>query len=157
MQMFTVSFFGHRRIERWPLADRLVWETVAGLLRDHDFVRFLVGRDGDFDQIVSSAVVRARRELRADNSCHVWVMPYVRADYRRDAAAYEAYYDEVELFEPERPVPPRAALVRRNRSMVDRSDLCVFFVETASGGAFQTMRYALRRHKALVNLADRPG
>ena len=44
----------------------------------------------------------------------------------------------------------------RNRQMVDRSDLVVFYVEHNSGGAYQTMRYAQERGKQIVNLAEQP-
>ena len=37
--------------------------------------------------------------------------------------------------------------------MVDRSDLVVFFVERETGGAYQTMRYAEKNGKTIINLA----
>ena len=40
-----------------------------------------------------------------------------------------------------------------NRSMVDRSDLVVCYVEHQSGGAFQTKAYAEKSGKAVINLA----
>ena len=38
--------------------------------------------------------------------------------------------------------------------MVDRSDFVVFFVERNSGGAYQTMKYAEKQGKEIINLAD---
>lgn len=40
-----------------------------------------------------------------------------------------------------------------NRSMVDRSDLVVCYVEHESGGAYQTMAYAGKSGKTVINLA----
>ena len=49
---------------------------------------------------------------------------------------------------------PKSAIQNRNRSMVDRSDLVVCYVDHQSGGAFQTMQYALKRGKKVINLAE---
>ena len=40
----------------------------------------------------------------------------------------------------------------RNREMVDRSDLVIFCVERSSGGAYQTMKYAVKQEKNIINL-----
>lgn len=38
--------------------------------------------------------------------------------------------------------------------MVDRSDLVVCCIEHNSGGAFQTVQYAKKKNKEIVNLSD---
>lgn len=43
---------------------------------------------------------------------------------------------------------------KRNREMVDRSDLVVFFVERQTGGAYQTLCYAEKCGKYNINLAN---
>ena len=53
--------------------------------------------------------------------------------------------------------PYRQARNRRNRQMVDRSDLVVFCVDHSSGGAYQTLRYAQRKKKETLNLAHFEG
>ena len=95
-------------------------------------MEFLVGRNGDFDQLVSSAIRRCKREIRDNNGAHVWVLPYVTADYRDNEDAYRAYYDEIEVF-GSGGSHYKAAFQARNRSMVDRSHLVVFFVERKRG------------------------
>ena len=42
----------------------------------------------------------------------------------------------------------------RNRAMVDRSDLIVFCIQHASGGAWQTMKYAKKQGSPCINLND---
>ena len=49
---------------------------------------------------------------------------------------------------------PKAAMQLRNREMVDRSDLVVCYIEHNSGGAFQTVQYAKKKNKEIVNLSD---
>ena len=114
-------------------------------------MEFLVGRDGEFDQLVASAVLRCKRTVRSDNSSLVWVMPYETADYRKNRDAYHAYYDEIEVAGEGSHY--KAAFQARNRAMVDRSDLVIFCVEKQQGGAWQTMAYALRQGKSIYNIS----
>ena len=75
LNTFTVSFFGHRMIDNALKIESRLEQLIRTLLRDHEYVEFLVGRDGEFDQLVSSAIRRCKREYRSDNSAHIWVLP----------------------------------------------------------------------------------
>ena len=153
MDTYTVSFFGHRHIDN-PLAIDAALDVIIGaLLQNKAYVEFLVGRNGEFDQLASSAIRRCKREIRDNNSAHVWVLPYVTADFRDFEDDYRAYYDEIEVHSTGGG-HYKAAFQARNRNMVDRSDLIVFFVERKEGGAYQTMRYATQQGKHYINLAD---
>lgn len=154
MQIFTVSFFGHRIISEFREAEDRVGELVRALILKKEYVEFLVGRNGDFDQIVSSAVKRYKRLIRDDNSSLVWMLPYLTAELRNNMENFQAYYDEIEICSSAAESHPKAAFQIRNRQMVDRSDLVVFYVEHKSGGAYQTMRYAQKEKKNILNLAE---
>ena len=151
---FTVCFFGHRRIENFYLAESRTEALIRQLVQEKPYVEILVGRDGEYDQIVTSTVLRVKRETSTDNCCLTWVLPYMKAELENDLTAFEAYYDSVEICEASSALHPKAAYQARNRNLVDRSDLCVFFVDHASGGAWKTLRYALRQEKQTVNLAE---
>ena len=153
METFTVSFFGHRFIDDPVPVDKALEELIGSLLQSKEYVEFLVGRNGDFDQLVSSAIRRCKRTLREDNSAHVWVLPYVTAAYRDNEDAYRAYYDEIEIYGSVGS-HYKAAFQARNRNMVDRSNLVVFCIERNEGGAYQTMRYAIQQGKTYINIAD---
>ncbi len=154
MDTYTVSFFGHRRIDDPLTVDRRLDALIHRLLLEKSYVEFLVGRDGDFDQLVSSAIHRAKRTVRDDNSSLVWVLPYATAEYRNHAESYQEYYDEVEISEAAKGCHYKAAFQARNRSMVDRSNLVVFYIDHNSGGAYQTMRYAQKQGIPYINLCD---
>ena len=156
LNVYTVSFFGHRVMEDpLPLVRRL--ETlIRRLLKEKEYIEFLVGRDGEFDQIVSSTVRCCKRTIRADNSALVWVMPYITAEYRDNENSFRDYYDEIEVCGASAGVYFKGAIQARNREMVDRSNLVVFCIYHESGGAWQTMKYAKKQGKACVNIADLP-
>ena len=76
LEVFTVSFFGHRQIDRFFDAEEKVTEIIRKLIAGKEYVELLIGRDGEFDQIVSSSVRLVKRDIRDDNSELIWVIPY---------------------------------------------------------------------------------
>ena len=149
---YTVSFFGHRQIFDQLAVDGKLDVLLRRLLLTKPYVEFLVGRDGDFDQLVSSAIRRAKRNIRRDNNSHVWVLPYATAEYLNHAQDYHEYYDEVEICETAAGSHFKAAFQARNRVMVDRSHLVVFYIDHHSGGAWQTFQYAQKQVARCINL-----
>lgn len=154
MKIYTVSFFGHRRIDNHLLIMQQLEPLIHSLLLQNEYVEFLVGRDGDFDQIVSSLIHRYKRTIRDDNSTHVWVLPYLTAEYRDNKEAFLNYYDEIVICGNSSGSYFKGAFQARNQEMVDRSDLVVFFIQRESGGAWQTMKYAKKQRKNIINLND---
>ena len=151
MQVYTVSFFGHRRICDPIRIERRLEEVIKELLLTKQYVEFLVGRDGDFDLLVASVIRRCKRECRSDNSSLVWVLPYMTADFRDKEESYREYYDEIEVFSG---THYKAAFQQRNRDMVNRSHLAIFAVNKAEGGAYSTMKYAAAQRIEMINLYD---
>ena len=148
MEVFIVSFFGHRMIENALEIENRLEQLIRTLLREHEYVEFLVGRDGEFDQLVSSTIHRCKREYRSDNSVHIWVMPYVTAEYRDNE---ESFWDVCKTAAVGH---YKNAHQTRNRTMVDKSDLVVFCIQHASGGAWQTMKYTKKQGKPCINLNE---
>lgn len=137
MDVFTVSFFGHRIIDHFMHIERQLEILIRDLLVENEFVEFLVGRDGEFDIQVSSIIQRCKHALGEGKCAHVWVLPYMTAELRGNEENYRAYYDEIEISSSGRHF--KGAHQARNREMVDRSRLVVFCVQHESGGAWQTM------------------
>jgi len=156
MRTYTVSFFGHRIIEDPLLIEQRLERLIRKLLKEKEYVEFLVGRDGEFDQTVSSVIRRCKRTVRDDNSAHVWVLPYPTAEYRDNEESFREYYDEIEICGASADGHFKGAHQARNRAMVDRSHLVVFCIQQDSGGAWQTMRYARKQGKPYININDDP-
>ena len=154
LDTFTVSFFGHRVIEDPLQMEQRLEPLIRKLLKEKEYVEFLVGRDGEFDQIASSTIRRCKRAIRDDNSAHVWVLPYPTADFRDNEEAFREYYDEIEICGASAGGHFKGAHQARNREMVDRSDLVVFCIQHESGGAWQTMKYAIKQGKPCININD---
>ncbi len=151
LEIFTVSFFGHRQIEDFRHVEEQLDMLVRRLIREKEYVDFLIGRNGEFDQLVSSTVRRAKRDIDNSNSSLILVLPYMTAEYDNNKESFEEYYDEIEISDSGH---PKSAFQIRNRAMVDRSDLVVFCVDRNEGGAYQTAKYAKRADKEYINLGS---
>lgn len=151
MQVYTVSFFGHRRIYDPIRIECRLEEVIKEILLTKQYVEFLVGRDGDFDLLVASVIRRCKRQCRDDNSALVLVLPYMRADFRDNEESYREYFDEVEVFSG---THYKSAFQQRNRDMVNRSRLAIFAVNKTEGGAYSTMKYAAAQGVEMINLYD---
>lgn len=152
---YTVSFFGHRHIDYFFKYEDKLYALVHKLISENQYVDFLVGRDGAFDQLASSVVHRAKRDLGAERCGLTWVMPYLKAEYDKDAEFFDKYYDSFEVCTKSAQNHYKSAIQIRNKIMVDRSDFVVFFVEHNYGGAYQTMMYAKKIKKKIINIAKK--
>ena len=75
LNIFTVAFFGHRYVDNIIKVENLLETQIRKLVDEKEYVDFLVGCNGDFDQCVSSSVLRVRKNYREDNSSLVLVLP----------------------------------------------------------------------------------
>ncbi len=154
MDSYTVSFLGHRTLSNGLLIEDRLQNVVAALIRTQLYIEFLVGRDGEFDLLAASTVRKCKRTIRDDNSALVWVLPYVTADFRDNIENYQSYYDEIEVCEASAGVHYRSAHQVRNKTMIDRSDLIICCIDHESGGAYQSIRYAKKLGKHIINLNE---
>ncbi len=153
LDIYTVAFFGHRYIDNPFKVEELLEEQIRKLINAKEYVDFIVGRNGEFDQCVSSTVLRVRKNVRDDNSALVLVLPYPTAEYLNNEEYFHDYYTDVEISYTASKAHPKSAIQIRNREMVDRADLVICYVESNHGGAWQTVKYAMEQKKKVVNLA----
>ena len=154
MDIYTVSFFGDRLVERASEIEVGLEILLHDLITHKQYVEFLVGRDGEFDLLAASAIRRAVNQYGCGNTSLILVLPYMKAEYRDNEQSYLDYYDEVEICADSSEVHYKSAIQVRNRCMVDRSDLVVCCIQHKSGGAYKTVLYAKKQGKQVRNLAD---
>ena len=154
LDIYTVAFFGHRYIDNLFKVEELLEEQIRKLINEKEYVDFLVGRNGDFDQCVSSTVLRVRKNVRDDNSSLILVLPYPTAEYLNNEEYFHDYYSDVDISYAASKAHPKSAIQIRNREMVDRADLIICYIGKEEGGAWQTLKYAKDEEKAIVNLAE---
>ena len=154
MNTYTVTFFGHRELSHYSVVAEKLKPILKDLICNKEYVEFLIGRDGEFDQLVSSAVREAAEKYGCGNTSLVLVLPYERAEYRDNMDNFLLYYNEVEICPDSANAHFKAAIGIRNRAMIDRADLVICAVERESGGAYTAMKYAEKQGKRIINLME---
>ncbi len=155
MRIYTVSFFGHRgEIEGLSEIEKRMNCFLREIVKKKEYVEFLIGRDGEFDLFTAASIKNAIHSLGYHNTSLVLVLPYFRS---KNIESYREYYDEIEICAESENKYPKAAIQVRNRYLVDRSDLVVCCIQHRSGGAYQTVRYAQKKGKIILNLAEEDG
>ena len=125
MNIYTVSFFGHRYIERGTEIENRLDKLLHDLITQKEYVDFPIGRDGDFDLLASAAIKRAIRSYGYGNTHFTLVLPYMKAEYRDNEKKYLDYYDEVEVCAGSSVAHPKSAIQVRNRSMIDKTNIII--------------------------------
>ena len=149
----TVSLFGHRIIEDYQAVGAKLYELVRIVMQNGSReIEFLVGRNGDFDLMVASVIRKLKKETGNDNVFLTLVLPYETAELRNNTESFESYYDSIEICEASANQNFKYAIVARNRDMIDRSDMVVVYVKNESGGAYQSLKYAEKNQKRIINL-----
>ena len=148
MDVFTVSLFGHRKIDNLGRLKDQIIPMIKELIQTKSFVVFLIGRNGEFDEYVASVIKCVQKEVGTENSDITLVLPYTVTDL----GYYEKYYDHVIIPESVCGAHPKSAITLKNRWIIERSDFVIVYVEHDKGGAYTAMKYAEKRNKKMVNL-----
>lgn len=151
--MLSCTFAGHRNLFL-PDADRKIEAALDGLIaRDETFV-FYTGGMGEFDGECSSAVRAAKHRHRSKDIRLILVLPYMSNRLNTERNYYESSFDDVIIPIELAGVHPKAAIQKRNRWMVDRSDYLIACVHRDFSGAYETAQYAMRKGVPVLNLAQ---
>ena len=141
------TFFGHHDCPASVMPK--LREVLTGLI-EHDAVdRFYVGNNGAFDRIVRGVL----RELAQEYPQISYAVVLSRMPGRQDPEHPEDFSDTV-LPQAVESGPPRFAIVRRNRWMLQQADFAVTYVVQSWGSAAQFAALAARQKKTVINLAS---
>ena len=153
MKKYTCCFFGHREINAFREIENKLEILIHKLITEHEYIEFLIGRNGEFDQLVSSVIHRVRKRLDYKNCSLTLVLPYMTAEFRDNENSFYDYYDEIEISQSASSGHFKSAMQTRNKEMVDRADLVVFYVDHPYGGAYQTLLYAHKKEVPHINMS----
>lgn len=152
--MTVCTFAGHRQIFAVRLSDKINAALEKLLSCDTDFV-FYTGGMGEFDTLCSSAVRGAKRRHPEKNVRLLLVLPYMIQDINDNKDYYEQAYDDILVPMELMGVHYKGAIKKRNRWMLDRSDVLLAYVRRDFGGAYETLQYAKKRPAMdIINFAE---
>lgn len=152
----TVCFTGHRNIppdERKLIVKKLE-QTVKKLI-EMGYVYFGTGGALGFDTIAAQTVLKMK--MKYPHIRLILVLPcQTQADKWSDAD--KAIYYDIK-FKADKSVCisqtyTNECLFKRNRHLVDNSNLCVCYYKHNKGGTAYTVNYAISNQKLMINIAD---
>ena len=150
--MTVCTFAGHREVFLSSVSQDID-HTLSELVQSEDDYVFYSGGKGDFDFMCEAAVRRLKKRCPHLNIQLNLVLPYMTNQINRDKEYYEERFDDIIIPMELMGVHHKAAIKKRNRWMVDRSDVVLSYIYRDFGGAFDAVNYALRQGKRVLNLA----
>ena len=145
-----ITFLGHRSLFYNERLFQRIQETILEYIKSDEKMLFYCGGYGDFDHLCVKACRLIQK--KALNCEIVFVTPYMISS-KPIGNTDITLYDSV-LYPPLEKVPPRFAISRRNEWMIDQADLIIAYVKYSHGGAYTGMKYAKRKQKTMINLAE---
>lgn len=146
-----ITFCGHRDFVATPALEQKLLSVFKEQLHDSPADLYLGGY-GNFDGFA----LRCGHIYKTQHPqiSLIYVSPYITPTQANGAISREASrYDQI-LYPGLERVPPRYAILYRNRYMAEQADLVIAYITRSRGGAYQMYQYAKRKGKIIYNLAD---
>ena len=145
MDIVVCTFFGHG--ECYGLDATVLRDAIEELIKQ-GVGEFLVGNHGQFDGMVFSCLRALEKEYpEILYSVALAYLPTGKENY--DIYHGHSFYPEgLEIG------PARFAIERRNRYLIDSSDICLCYVNHRFGGAYKFACLAKRRGLQIINIGN---
>lgn len=143
----TCTFFGHRDTPK--SIEPILQRVLIDLIENKKVDLFYIGNNGSFDLLI-------KRNLQILKNTYPHIKYFIVLAYFPHAKYEENFEDYSKVFFPEilEQVPPKFAIDRRNKWMIDRSDYVIVYVKYPTGCAKKFKDLAERKNKIVLNLAD---
>ena len=155
LKRYTVCFTGHRKIppEQMDTLARRLKAELTKLIKD-GYIYFGAGGALGFDTLAAQTVLELKR-----NYPHIkliLVLPCVsqtRGWSAVDAEIYENIKREADKVVYTSQEYTRGCMHKRNRHLVDNSNVCVCYLTENTGGTVYTVDYARKNGLSIVNIS----
>ena len=139
--------FGHRQVFEniSESLDKAVLEAAA-----QGCVIFYTGAMGQFDSLFASAVRKAKKSY--PNIRLICVKPYMTTEINENGDYLYSLYDDIIIPTELADIHPKSAIPKRNRLLVDWSDIVIGYIKRQYGGAYTAIRYARSIKKEVIML-----
>lgn len=144
-----ITFCGHSTFTPTPEYEQKLLSLLHELVVDGN-TEFFLGEHGAFDTFAYECCKKFK--ATHPNVKLIFVTPYISPEYQKNHLNYqEKRYDHM-IYPPLENVPPKFAISRRNKWMVQKSDLVIAYIRHDWGGAYKTYQYARHLGKKICDL-----
>ena len=142
-----ISFFGHSSFYDNKITVCNVVDILEKKINNKD-VEFYLGNYGSFDTFAYN--VAKEYQSRNTNAKLVFITPYLNNERCNEFSKKcdSSVYPEIEK------IPLKYAIIERNKWVVRKSDLIIFYYKFLGGTAI-AYDYAIKKRKTIINLARR--
>lgn len=139
--------FGHRDV--FENISEQLYNTLFQIA-EQGCKTFYTGGMGDFDKMFSSAV-RSIKKSYPDIKL-ICVKPYLTKEINEDGNYLFNIYDDIIIPTELADIHYKSVITKRNRLMINWSDIVVGYVKREYGGAYKALRYAEKQGAEVINL-----
>lgn len=145
------TFIGHRDIHITMEEHKVIRDVLIDKI-EHGITIFWCGANGNFDSTCTSIL----KELKSTYKIQVYVVtPYFDEHYLKELKTLveQGVFDGI-ISPPIEAVPPKYAILARNRYMVDNSTILFAYVDRKFGGAYSCYKYAQGKGVSIINFGS---
>ena len=142
-----VMFCGHTDSMLTDNEQILLKKLLVDIIKNNETCSFYLGAYGNFDTICFKILTELKIEYKIIS--RVFITPYLYKSEKLKTLS--KIYDET-IYPPIEKTPPKFAILKRNRWMVENSDLLICYISHTFGGAYTTYKYALSKKIKIINV-----
>jgi uncharacterized phage-like protein YoqJ len=145
-----ITFCGHSDYVPNSSDEQIVMEILDNRVKD-TCNEFFLGEYGGFD----SFAYRCAKKFKQcySNSKLVFITPYISSEYQsKYIKEYGKDRFDLVIYPELEKIPPKFAILYRNRWMIDQADIVISYISRQYGGAYKMYEYARRKNKELYNI-----
>ena len=141
MSNLSCTFFGHRDCGE-DIMPKL-YSNIEQIIAEKGCKVFYVGNHGNFDAMASKLLQILKQKYEIKVYIVLAYMPITKTrKYRHDTLLPEEIAG----------VPPKYAIIYRNKWMIEKSDFVITYVRNDFGGAASSKEYAVSKNKKIIEL-----
>ena len=156
MKEKTACFTGHRKIppKKLPMVSERLRETLIKCI-ENGYCFFGAGGALGFDTLAAQTVLELKKDYPQIKL--ILVLPchnQTRGWNEKDIAKYELIKRKADKVVYTSDQYYRGCMQKRNRHLVEESNLCICYLVQNKGGTFYTVNYAKNRGLMIINMCD---
>ncbi len=139
------TFFGHREVGNSDEVAKRLYNTISDLIVKRGVKVFYVGNNGSFDRIVLETLRKLSKIYEIE---YTVVLAYLNLN--KEYCDYEVW--ETVYPENMEKTPPRFAIDKRNRWMIEKSDIAITYINSHIGGAAKYAELCEKKRIEIIGL-----
>ena len=148
VQIKICSAFGHREVFE-NISERITTAVIKAVEQGCEI--FYTGSMGEFDNLFSAAVRKVQKNYPYIKL--ICVKPYQTKELIESKDYYGMMYNDVIIPQELLGVHFKAAIKKRNRWIIDHSDIVLIYTIRNYGGAYEAEKYSLKKKKSIIYIS----